>query len=175
MECPVCLTDKPLTRLACKHHVCQHCMEKMWNASTDGEYTLSCPLCRRSLYFKNMKSVMSNWIESKHEEIVEGLYNRLIDVVADLYNKSKYRPPLNVAMKSWEDAINHLGNVYWFDNLDIYWDECCNYVLHRDELDYFVLNIFYFVFDLFTFERLLFVSKYSRKNLVKNNLNIPCY
>lgn len=54
-ECPVCFTHDATRRLVCGHTFCDSCLKKWYGKNP------TCPMCRRSLYFKGMRHVVKGW------------------------------------------------------------------------------------------------------------------
>lgn len=75
-ECPVCYTNDATRRLICTHSFCDSCV-KEWYLKNP-----TCPMCRRSLYFKGMRHVAKYWEKPTHwESSIEYLFdNYFIDV-----------------------------------------------------------------------------------------------
>jgi len=58
MECPVCYEKCHNTcNLVCRHSFCMSCVREWWSRSDSP----SCPICRKSMYFRGMRSVVVEW------------------------------------------------------------------------------------------------------------------
>ena len=80
MECPICYSSKCSCTLACGHSFCHGCV-KQWYTSTENEP--SCPMCRKSMYFKGMHRVVDQWEKEIEEKFLDDIYDSIIENCAD--------------------------------------------------------------------------------------------
>lgn len=65
-ECAICYSEAgPFRKLCCGHEFCGGCI-KQWYAK--GAAGTSCPMCRRSIYFRGFHSVRDEWDEEHWRE-----------------------------------------------------------------------------------------------------------
>ena len=79
MECPVCYSDCARgCKLVCGHSFCYQCV-KDWYQKAEAEPT--CPMCRASLYFRNMRTHLEKWEDEREEKHLEGIFNEAFDEI----------------------------------------------------------------------------------------------
>ena len=79
MECPVCYSDKASCALVCGHSFCKDCV-KTWYYKCDEP---SCPMCRRTLYFKGMHKVVDAWDNERAIKKNEEAFSQAFDDIFD--------------------------------------------------------------------------------------------
>jgi hypothetical protein len=77
MECPVCYCNKVSCTLVCGHSFCKSCV-KTWYYKCDEP---SCPMCRRTLYFKGMHKVVEEWDDERATKKNEDAFNKAFDEI----------------------------------------------------------------------------------------------
>lgn len=110
MECSVCYTENPKCKLVCGHSFCMSCI-KEWYLKCDDEAT--CPMCRRSIYFKGMRKMCDKWEEEKHEkklqETFENCFNEILD--EDFFHEMAIKN-LNLS----DSTMDQLYDMEWYFN-----------------------------------------------------------
>ena len=81
MECPVCYCNDATCSLVCGHSFCGQCVKEWWLKSESE--CQGCPMCRRAIYFRGMKSKVAEWDNERHEQMLERVYARVFDEIVD--------------------------------------------------------------------------------------------
>ena len=81
MECPVCYCNDATCSLVCGHSFCGQCIKEWWLKS-DNECQ-GCPMCRRPIYFRGMKSKVEQWDGERREQVAERVYARVFDEIVE--------------------------------------------------------------------------------------------
>lgn len=149
MECPICFTDSNLTTLVCSHHICIHCVEDWYPRNP------SCPLCRKSLYFRGMYKKKLEWVNNRQYIIQDKVYSRLIDSLFEDYEFFIEEPEFIEELVELENRLNILCNFVWDDDDELY-DAADMY----DILPKGSRAVLYW--DIFPHIVFLFVSKYPK-------------
>lgn len=71
-ECYICYEKINCLQLYCKHFFCYNCIEKWYLKKTDN---VTCPFCRKNIYFKNFCKIKNIWNIKKTKENIQYLYN----------------------------------------------------------------------------------------------------
>lgn len=78
-DCSVCYTNEPKCKLVCGHAFCYQCV-KSWYQKSDEP---SCPMCRGSLYFRNMRTHLEKWNDERVESYNEECFNSVFESFFD--------------------------------------------------------------------------------------------
>ena len=78
-DCGVCYTNEPRCKLVCGHAFCYQCVKCWYQKSEDP----SCPMCRGSLYFRNMRSHLDKWEDEKVDAYNEECFNNAFEELFD--------------------------------------------------------------------------------------------
>ena len=121
MECAVCYnSDTRPCKLVCGHSFCMSCV-KEWYLRSQNE-DVSCPMCRKRLYFKGMQKVCERWENERHEQRLEEIYANCFDEVLD------------------DEFFHQMTTEYSLEMSDITMDELYTMEYHfnriKNELDY---------------------------------------
>ena len=76
-DCGVCYTNEPRCKLVCGHAFCYQCVKNWYQKSEEP----SCPMCRGSLYFRNMMSHVDRWIDERIEAYNEECFNAALEEI----------------------------------------------------------------------------------------------
>lgn len=78
-DCGVCYTNEPRCKLVCGHAFCYQCV-KNWYQKSDEP---SCPMCRGSLYFRNMRKHLDKWEDERADAHNEECFNNVFEEIFD--------------------------------------------------------------------------------------------
>jgi hypothetical protein len=78
-DCSVCYTNEPRCKLVCGHAFCYQCV-KNWYQKSDEP---SCPMCRGSLYFRNMRCHIDKWEDERVEAHNQECFNNVLETFFD--------------------------------------------------------------------------------------------
>ena len=108
MECPVCYNCKATCTLVCNHAFCKECV-KAWYYKCDEP---SCPMCRRSLYFKGMHKVAQEWDKERSIQKNEDVFNQVFDDIFEEDSEfgSDTESEAGSDSNSWETASHENEN-----------------------------------------------------------------
>lgn len=78
-DCGVCYTNEPRCKLVCGHAFCYQCVKNWYQKSEDP----SCPMCRGSLYFRNMRCHVDKWEDERVAAYNEECFNEALEQIFD--------------------------------------------------------------------------------------------
>ena len=78
-DCGVCYTNEPRCKLVCGHAFCYQCVKNWYQKSEEP----SCPMCRGSLYFRNMMAHVDRWIDERIDAYNEECFNAALEEIFD--------------------------------------------------------------------------------------------
>ena len=87
-DCGVCYTNEPRCKLVCGHAFCYQCV-KCWYQKSEEP---SCPMCRGSLYFRNMRSHLDKWEDERIAAYNEECFNNAFEELFDEEEMEFYGP-----------------------------------------------------------------------------------
>ena len=149
MECPVCYSECTRgCKLICGHSFCYQCV-KDWYQKAEAEPT--CPMCRASLYFRNMRTHLEKWEDEREEKHLEGVFNEAFDEIFE--DMDDVMDMFGSACLTWriemlQERFNTLVNA-GYDPEDIIYD---------DEIELYTYTSRDFG-DILSSDPLMFVSK----------------
>lgn len=80
MECPICYTNTPDCKYFCGHSFCKTCT-KEWFTKCDDEP--SCPMCRKSIYFKGIDKKKDEWEEERIDNMFQRVFAEAVDDILE--------------------------------------------------------------------------------------------
>ena len=168
MECPVCLTNIETSyQLVCGHYVCRTCIEVMWSKTPN----FNCPICRRDIVFPRMRHHIKLWDEKVSDDIMSDVFGCVITKCFDICKQYKnYQYIYFDIVKMFEKSINLLGSIFNYSICDELWNEIYVYTFdNRNDIDWMDGEDMTLpkIWEHFTFQKMLFVSKYSTKRFKK--------
>lgn len=149
MECPVCYEPTARCQFKCGHVFCHSCT-KTWLYKGNS----SCPMCRKSLCFNGMIRLKKKWNRENCEDVFQGILEEVCD--------ENYTHVLLNCISMVQERFNYVSKRFPdLEPLDI------DFILRYAWIPIEALLDHHFVeyFDIFTFERLLFVNKTKYGNL----------
>ena len=152
MECPVCYEPTARCQFKCGHVFCHSCT-KTWLYKGNS----SCPMCRKSLCFNGMIRLKKKWNRENCEDTFQGI---LEEVFRDC--GENYIHVLLNCISMVQERFNYVSKRFPdLEPLDI------DFILRYAWIPIEALLDHHFVeyFDIFTFERLLFVNRTKYGNL----------
>ena len=152
MECPVCYEPTARCQFKCCHVFCHSCT-KTWLYKGNS----SCPMCRKSLCFNGMIRLKKKWNRENCEDVFQGI---LEEVFRDC--GENYIHVLLNCISMVQERFNYVSKRFPdLEPLDI------DFILRYAWIPIEALLDHHFVeyFDIFTFERLLFVNRTKYGNL----------
>ena len=87
-DCGVCYTNEPKCKLVCGHAFCYQCVKNWYQKSEDP----SCPMCRGSLYFRNMRCHTEKWENERIDLYNEECFNNALEEIFDEDELEFYGP-----------------------------------------------------------------------------------
>jgi hypothetical protein len=78
-DCGVCYTNEPRCKLVCGHAFCYQCVKSWYQKSEEP----SCPMCRGSLYFRNMRCHLEKWEDERIDNHNEECFNQVFESFFD--------------------------------------------------------------------------------------------
>lgn len=76
-ECAVCYGENgPFQKLCCGHTFCTGCVKNWYLKGVNGS---SCPMCRRTMYFKGFHKVREDWNEEAYD-------NRCAEIMSEAFD-----------------------------------------------------------------------------------------
>lgn len=142
-ECGICYCDGSQCKLVCGHKFCKGCIKEWYHKGTNP----SCPMCRRSLYFKGLYKLAPRWAEEREEQAEEDAWLEQVNEIFEepseflLYELDGLQEEYRFAAKMGLDFGWYMENYSIFD----VFDSAENMVIYR---------------DVFPHVRDMFVSKY---------------
>ncbi len=127
MECAVCYGEKgPFQKLCCGHTFCTGCVKDWYLKGVAGS---SCPMCRRTMYFRGFHKVREEWDNEAYE-------NRCAEILGEALDESITESfEMSETFEEYRDEI--LEDLV-YDLVDI--ERTFRYLkhedLHPDDLDY---------------------------------------
>ena len=149
MECPVCYEPTARCQFKCGHVFCHSCT-KTWLYKGNS----SCPMCRKSLCFNGMIRLKKKWNRENCEDDFQGILEEVCD--------ENYIHVLLNCISMVQERFNYVSKRFPdLEPLDI------DFILRYAWIPIEALLDHHFVeyFDIFTFERLLFVNRTKYGNL----------
>lgn len=149
MECPVCYEPTARCQFKCGHVFCHSCT-KTWLYKGNS----SCPMCRKSLCFNGMIRLKKKWNRENCEDVFQGILEEVCD--------ENYIHVLLNCISMVQERFNYVSKRFPdLEPLDI------DFILRYAWIPIEALLDHHFVeyFDIFTFERLLFVNRTKYGNL----------
>ena len=149
MECPVCYEPTARCQFKCGHVFCHSCT-KTWLYKGNS----SCPMCRKSLCFNGMIRLKKKWNRENCEDVFQGILEEVCD--------ENYTHILLNCISMVQERFNYVSKRFPdLEPLDI------DFILRYAWIPIEALLDHHFVeyFDIFTFERLLFVNRTKYGNL----------
>ena len=149
MECPVCYEPAARCQFKCGHVFCHSCT-KTWLYKGNS----SCPMCRKSLCFNGMIRLKKKWNRENCEDVFQGILEEVCD--------ENYTHILLNCISMVQERFNYVSKRFPdLEPLDI------DFILRYAWIPIEALLYHHFVeyFDIFTFERLLFVNRTKYGNL----------
>lgn len=149
MECPVCYEPTARCQFKCGHVFCHSCT-KTWLYKGNS----SCPMCRKSLCFDGMIRLKKKWNRENCEDVFQGILEEVCD--------ENYIHVLLNCISMVQERFNYVSKRFPdLEPLDI------DFILRYAWIPIEALLDHHFVeyFDIFTFERLLFVNRTKYGNL----------
>lgn len=78
-DCGVCYDNEPRCKLVCGHAFCYQCVKSWYQKSEEP----SCPMCRGSLYFRNMRKHLDKWEDERTDAHNEECFNNVLEQIFD--------------------------------------------------------------------------------------------
>ena len=122
LECSICFCDienknnKECVNLCCGHSFHKDCIKTWYLKGASGT---SCPMCRKSIYFKHSIQILKSWVDERQITLMKDSWNTEIDSLFESYEEvfqelldDKYSDDNHdiwetVAEDLWEDMLHY--------------------------------------------------------------------